>query len=272
MKIKSLIFLLIAILLQTCQPAFAIIGGVEAKNEDFARHTVYLQYQLNGKLKECNGVLVSKNYILTAAHCLQGNDLVWILDPGVRNNIIKLNFGRIHANYNQAAIYNRYDLALVRVDKSYPSYFRAVDLTAANDLFENEPLLVAGFGATDDQLMYDNVTGDYFYKGGDQILRWVWQRGFFKLSLTQSEFFFSQDNGQGVCFGDSGGPVFSIRNERLKLVGLVSQLNHSDSSRICHQEASISNLSNSQTLAWIYETLNEEADVISLSELLQKLP
>ena len=83
-------------------------------------------------------------------------------------------------------------------------------LSASDALTVGEPLSLAGFGLT----RYDGQTTGTLYKVTTKLTA---------ISTVAKELHFGGRPGHSACMGDSGGPAYVMRNNKLALVGVTSR-------------------------------------------------
>lgn len=197
----------------------SIVGGQIVDKEVFVKHVVALLNVTDGML--CTATLIDKNLILTAAHCANTGtasdyEVVFTkatrFDRSVRRNV---NHIRVHA-YNPKSYYERNDLALLRFDGDLPAGYEPMPLPSEQDLKAmGRSFYATGFGTvTGRKDLTERQSG---------VLRYV-QVAMNEPSLTATmpQFTLNQQNGHGICFGDSGGPAFVKIGDRRVLIGVAS--------------------------------------------------
>jgi len=178
--------------------AKAIVGGAEDQGP-LARQSVMV-LSSNGGV--CSAVVVARDVVLTAAHCVTGADehRVHFRDDAGEPVLIEPAAKAVHPGYNAKAIETRQrsiDLALVRLPEALPERFAPATLTAVKPV-KDETIVVGGYGLAREgdarttgtfRTTSLKVTEPY---GPSRILLW------------------SQGSGaMGACQGDSGGPMAS---------------------------------------------------------------
>jgi hypothetical protein len=178
--------------------AKAIVGGAEDQGP-LARQSVMV---LSSKGGVCSAVVVARDVVLTAAHCVAGADehRVHFRDEAGEPVLIAPSARAVHPGYNAKAIETRQrsiDLALVRIPEGLPERFEPATLTAIKPA-KDETVIVGGYGLAREgdakttgtfRIASLTVTEPY---GPSRIL--LWSRG---------------SGAMGACQGDSGGPMAS---------------------------------------------------------------
>ena len=178
--------------------AKAIVGGAEDEGP-LARRSVMV-LSSNGGV--CSAVVLAKDVVLTAAHCVTGaaEHRVHFRDETGEPVLIAPAAKAVHPGYNAKAIEKRQrsiDLALVRIPEALPARFERATLSTAR-VAENNPVVVGGYGLsregdakTSGTFRTASLTAVEPY-GPSKILLWAEGSG------TAS-----------ACQGDSGGPMAS---------------------------------------------------------------
>ena len=194
-----------------------IVNGLPVSSADIlTRHTVLIStVDDTGKNEICTGVFVSKNQILTAAHCIAQNvnDMSVTFrtaDYDSDSNVIDLPILKIQKFEKINKTNNRQDLALIEINS--PKNFEAVpvEILKTKPLISN--LILVGLGSTGQAELIDSVLRSKTVSvSTDQLLK-------INFEIDQNK------NQGGVCFGDSGGPAlfFDQKLNQYFLVGIAS--------------------------------------------------
>ena len=130
-------------------PASAIVGGRETPGAPEARSAVMVLTSNGGM---CTGVVVARDAVLTAGHCVDGvaKNLIHFLDEAGKTVLVETAARLVHPGYDPDAIRGRtrsIDLALIRTRDPLPARFTPASLSAAMPS-GGETLSLSGFGAT----------------------------------------------------------------------------------------------------------------------------
>jgi len=215
------------------QPSFVwspmIVGGDDAKQGE-------LPYQVSqqwyGSYHVCGGSIIADQWILTAAHCVDGDDLddneflagqFNLNSPDGNEQLVGVEKIFVHEDYAQVGPpYTLYgDIALVKLSSklTFTDYVKPVEL-APQDYAAETDILVSGWGATSEggdgsyvlqkvQLPFvDDKTCDEMYLPDYTVL---------PQHICYGDVV---SGGIDSCQGDSGGPLVEIKTNYL--VGIVS--------------------------------------------------
>ena len=215
-----------------------IVGGQAA-----SQHSIPWQVQLRIPFRDgqitslCGGSLISREWVLTAAHCVSGKIQAKMRSgiklsvrlgghylDGSDSQLIPVDVDDIfpHEHYNEMTWYNDIALIHLRESASFSSKIKTIQLSSKSDIAIVKAGLVATVsgwgqltgGRQSEELMRVDVpvlaesNCKTFVEGsgktyGDAVI------------CTEAA-------GQGPCLGDSGGPLFALRSGRPFLVGVVS--------------------------------------------------
>ena len=222
-----------------------IIGGDDASQNEWPWMVqVNVRFRDTGSGGLCGGILLSQDWVVTAAHCLVSdlgnvvsrNDVEVLvgsvsLDGGTSYNID--GFG-IPSNYNPDNFNN--DIAILRLANAGPALSNWPSIVGSDQLTElelapfaqrDEALTATGWGVTSrnqvepqpaDRLQ--EVALDYIQTGSCKN---AWGNGFNTATMVcAAELNPVQGRDQDTCSGDSGGPLFIGDDIDPYVIGLTS--------------------------------------------------
>ena len=243
--IRKVLFLSLASLFLSAE-AFAIVGGC-ALNESFnhclpqalrlemAQSTIaVLDTTSSHAFSRCTGTLLENNLILTAAHCVQSLPKnLWIVFSTYESSIldrravIKIETLKSYKSFGLPTLQKQNnDLALIQFEGAVPSKYKPRRLKDLVQPTYNWPAdankvvrgFVAGYGISDQN---KSDAGELRFAGVSFDQPQMFKTHFIKSKPQLSE---------GICKGDSGGPLFIIdEKKQLRLVGVTSAIQGS-----CH--------------------------------------
>ena len=177
-------------------------------------------------------MLISRRYVLTAAHCVNGMPKSLTLESvrlgeyntaTVRDCIPDGNEGDIicaddpvsvaieeqiiHEDYNSTSIHKRHDIALLRLthDVIFTNFIQPICLPSNSDI--NRKVQVAGWGKTEDKTKIDSEIK--LKVALPLVEKAKCQNKYFGAGviLGEGQFCAGGEAGRDSCRGDSGGPL-----------------------------------------------------------------
>lgn len=216
-----------------------IIGGKIAHDGEFP-YMAALGVEENGNVTfMCGASLISKDFLLTAAHCFKTRKLtiarfgaVKLFDPIPADPPVNINL--------QDPIYHRekhnHDIALVRLNRAInEDFIHPICLyTEPEDPEPKVDLTIAGWGVTD-----PNSEERYILMKGESVKVWPQEKCTKSIEdhkkqssrlgktlenmICASKLFPNGSTEVDSCSGDSGGPLELVRDSRRYLVGITSK-------------------------------------------------
>jgi MYXO-CTERM domain-containing protein len=156
----------------------------------------------------CTGVLIAKNVVATAAHCVSPSppDQVFFgaKPSSKRGTFIAVSDHRAHPDFDEDTLAN--DIAVVGLAARAPVAAVPVLVEALDTSWVGRPLRLVGFGAP-----ASGAENDLHKRSGATTIE----------RLGDADFVFRPGPSQ-TCNGDSGGPAFATVGDREVVVGLAS--------------------------------------------------
>jgi len=210
-----------------------IVGGGTASIAEWPWQVSLRQYSRGRAKHKCGAALVSRSWIITAAHCVKG------LKP--RNLVVRLGEynsrssrdGRtvdkrvkkivLHSRFNRRSYAN--DIAMLKVSPvSYSATSLPVCLPSSSSSLVGRSAVVTGWGRTSERSRPASVLREVSVpilsnKQCERMYRASGQKEY----IPYSQFLCAGQTGRDSCDGDSGGPlVVRDRDGRYSLAGLIS--------------------------------------------------
>ena len=213
---------IISLLLFSSYSALAIRGDLNSDQNLISRlksKAVELQRkQEDGSyLTFCSASIYNKKTVLTAAHCFDNKNFDFRIKYG--NHFLTYSQVLISKKYKRVDVYDDFWQYLLEVklfnDFALISLKDEIDVNnqfmKTNDEFDFKEIYISGFG--------------YKYSMfGDGLKE---ELGIFRVStplsfIRRDDSLYQDGGNSGACLADSGGPVFTIKNDVVYQIGVVS--------------------------------------------------
>ncbi|KAI3380209.1 hypothetical protein SNEBB_003458 [Seison nebaliae] len=157
----------------------------------------------------CSGSILNKQWILTAAHCVHNSQDITVL---IGDKSFKISTIKIHHLYTPSD--RSYDLAALKLISIIELDKETASITI-NPKEKNlgEKVSLAGYGQTENGKLSDQLR-KVETKIQHETCCSIGEEFTNRLSCAGSP-------SGGVCFGDSGGPVYIKQNDKFYLYGII---------------------------------------------------
>ncbi|XP_044735540.1 brachyurin-like [Chrysoperla carnea] len=207
-----------------------IVGGEEAKPHEFP-HQAALLVQMGNQVGFCGGTLISKRYVLTAAHCaflvknftvILGAHKIKESEPSQQIFYTKEKVVHPKWIWSQLLLINDIALVILPEDAVLNEYVQPMRLpgrSLADVPLVSYPATVSGWGKDSDKT---NEVSPVLRFVNSKIMSNTKCAIFLLGAIKDSHICISGKGGKGSCNGDSGGPLVVNVNGEDTQVGIVS--------------------------------------------------
>uniref|UniRef100_A0A8B9Z0S4 pancreatic elastase n=1 Tax=Buteo japonicus TaxID=224669 RepID=A0A8B9Z0S4_9AVES len=206
-----------------------VVGGTEARAHAWPSQ-ISLQSYSNGKWHHtCGGSLIQRNWVMTAAHCVDSNWNFRVV-AGDHNlyrsdgseQFFSLSKIIIHPSWNRDKVSGGYDIALLRLSSyaTLNSYVQLAVLPPEGSILpDNYPCYVTGWGRTNNGQLSSVLLQAYLPVVDHQICS---SRSYWGSTVKKTMVCAGGDGIRSGCKGDSGGPLNCEVNGRYQVHGVAS--------------------------------------------------
>lgn len=236
-----------------------VVGGTNVEFKDQLTNmalSLRVGYQNKGEstftVYQCTATALSKNIVLTAAHCIGATadyTQIELRDSAGQITAIKAKAAYVHAGYEKD---KEDDLALIELATDLPATVQKLAMPILSKPIIPTQIKAAGYG---------RKTGVQGQPGELNVLRTA-DLNVRDFALDKKIFSVDQEQGKGICQGDSGGPAMVKQNGKIYIVGVVSKTRFwipDDKEKPvdqCNYLGEYVNLQQPELKAWIFQVGN----------------
>lgn len=239
-----------------------IVNGQTSKRGLFPYQALIFITLKNGQKGVCGGSLISKEWVLTAGHCVDGAKSFEVhlgankvADIAEKGRIIQFtNTSVIHPKYSSFMVRN--DIALVKLATPirFTDTVQAVKFPRKIEEFVNVTVIASGFGKTN--TTEQSIATALQFANLKTISNKDCKKTFGVFLITNNVICAIGLNKESTCQGDSGGPI--VRSKDNILVGLTS-FGHADG---CHLGYPTAYTRTIPYLPWISKVTDTDFNII----------
>ena len=210
-----------------------IVGGMYLASQDKFPWQVSLQIKLHGNYNHfCGGVILSNQWIVTAAHCvshLPKSRYLIVMGKSNLSNKVSNSIERkvktiiIHSEYNPFTKVN--DVALLKVAKfEFSNYIIPICLPEIMDVNIGDEAIVTGFGSNRHGIPQKMLKVLRITIQSNSVCQEKYSYGLSKKFIHKNFLCAWGNKNSDICDGDSGGPIIvkSSSTGNYVLVGIAS--------------------------------------------------
>lgn len=223
----------------------SVVGGSAVPNGKYP-FMVSLQLDRRGSSRAdehfCGGTLIGPRHVLTAGHCIKEMPITRknyrklrvvvgaanLNDTGQTRRVKSFSNISVHPRYKSTNYGVKYDAAVIRLSTPVNGV-KPIKLAGGKDNgleAKGSQATISGWGSTlavspsdpSPRVNYpDRMQEVRVPVGSDAFFKRSYGRGFVKPIMVGAG-----SGGEGVCYGDSGGPLFAPKNGQYKQIGITS--------------------------------------------------
>lgn len=215
-----------------------------------------LRTSFDGRIDICTGTFITKNIILTAAHCVSEDpsDLQIKIGNSVISNHKSISLTAFKIIRHQDYELGKNDLALIQIN--HPEFvkknisIRPVELVTDVEFEQKNNFILFGYGIN----QIDSFAADDDLQGSGELRKANISEKL--ISKMGNQLIIDQSNTVGACHGDSGGPAFILdQKNTYKIIGVASGVQQSELETDCAGQSVYTNLNSFKP--WILQSISD---------------